>query len=301
MATLAALLVIAAAVLNYRGINLAGWTQTAIITVIIAMLLAAVAAAAPGVRPAAFVPFAPHGWPAVGTSMTLLFWAFVGWEMTAHLAEEFVAPSRDIPRALAAALVVINVLYLAVAFVTVGTAVYLTQGGGAPLTALVSGSWGRGAAAVTAVLGLLVCYGTLHTYVTGFSRLVYAQARDGNFPAVFARLQPRFRTPYAALGALAIVQLAVVAAYAAVGLDLTLLIRWVCAVFIVLYIIAMAAAIRLFAAAPRTRALAWLSLAVCLTVFPFTGWTGLYPLALASAGWLAYRRKFVRGIIVEKV
>lgn len=58
--------------------------------------------------------------------MTLLFFAFVGWEMIGNLAE-VQKPGRDLPLSLGIALLLVNLLYFAVAFVTVGTRVYQSE------------------------------------------------------------------------------------------------------------------------------------------------------------------------------
>lgn len=286
---IAAIMLITALFFNYRGINLSGKIQVGVVATIAVILLAAVLAAFPRVEAQAFIPFAPHGWFPVGVSMTLLFWAFVGWEMIVHLAEEFRNPSRDIPVSLGVSLGVIIVLYLAVAFVTVGTGAYLEPSNIAALAGMVAKGWGQRAGGITAVLGFLVCYGTIHTYVAGFSRLVYAQARQGDFPAFFARLHPRFQTPHHTLGVLAPIFLLVLLLNYWLRFDLNVLIQWPCAIFIALYSIGMAAALKLLPAG-LGRIYAMISLAVCFGVYGFTGWAGLYPVFLGAIGWLTIKK-----------
>lgn len=284
---IAAVMLTFALFFNYRGINLSGKVQVGVVTTIAVILLAAVFAAFPRVEANAFVPFAPHGWFPVGVSMTLLFWAFVGWEMIVHLAEEFKNPSRDLPLSLGMSLGVIVVLYLAVAFVTVGTRAYLEPSNIAALAGMVAKGWGHWAGSITAVLGFLVCYGTIHTYVAGFSRLVYAQARQGDFPAFFARLHPRFQTPHHTLAVLAPVFFTVLLLNYWLQFNLNVLIQWPSAIFIALYIIGMAAALKLLSAKGLGRCYAMISLAMCLGVYGFTGWAGLYPVFLGALGWLS--------------
>lgn len=284
--------------INYLGLRPSGRVQTGVVAAVSLILLAAVLTALPGVRAASFLPFAPHGWLPVGVAMTLLFWAFVGWEMVVHLAEEFQDPARDIPLALASSLGIIIVLYLALATVTVGTSSYRA---GADITDL-AGMIGRGAGAwagdVTAVLGFLVCFGTIHTYLAGFSRLVYAQSRDGHFPSFFARLHPRHQTPHRTLGVLGAVFLLVLLLDYRLHAGLAALIKWPSAVFIGLYIIGMAAGTKLLHGWGRR--LAIVSLTACIVVFGFLGWVGLYPLALAAVGWLTgHRAKSRKGFQVS--
>jgi amino acid efflux transporter len=288
---IAALMLAMAILFNYRGITLSGRVQLLVVSVIAVILLVIIASALPGVEKKAFIPFAPGGWAPVGAAMTVLFWAFVGWEMIGHLAEEFKNPGRDIQLSLGISLVVINLLYIMLAFVIVGTGAYLGEDRVAALAHMVYNSWGREAGAVVSVLGFIVCYGTIHTYVAGFSRLVYAQARQGDFPPFFSGLHPVFRTPHRVLLSLGLVFALVMLAGYRHSLNLTVLIQLTSAIFIALYIIGMASALKLLRGAGAGRFCAGVSLVVCLVVYGFTGWLGLYPLVLGAAGWYVGHRR----------
>ncbi len=195
----AAGLLLLAILLNYRGIELSGRSQVLVVSTILFILGFTVISSAPSMRTSAFVPLFTQGWFSVGQAMALLFFAFMGWEMIGHLAEEFKDPRRDLPLSLGLAFLFVNLLYFAVALVTVGTEIYKT---GNPVTAmitLVSFRWGELAGLFVGVLGYIVCYCPIHTFIAGFSRLVYSQSREGHFPEVFGRLHPRFQTPHIAL------------------------------------------------------------------------------------------------------
>ena len=86
--------------------------------------------------------------------MTLLFFAFIGWEMIGHLAEEFKNPLCDIPLSLGVAVLLVNALYFSVAFATVGTEVYLAGNPITAIVALVAFRWGDMAGSLVAFLGL---------------------------------------------------------------------------------------------------------------------------------------------------
>lgn len=288
---IAALMLAMAVVFNYRGITLSGRVQLLVVSVIAIILLFIIASALPGVEKKAFIPFAPRGWAPVGVAMTVLFWAFVGWEMIGHLAEEFKNPGRDIQLSLGISLIVINLLYILLALVIVGTGAYLGEDRIAALAHMVYSSWGKGAGAVVSALGFIVCYGTIHTYVAGFSRLVFAQARQGDFPSFFSGLHPVYRTPHRVLLSLAPVFSVVLLVGYYHSLNLTVLIQLTSAIFIVLYIIGMASAVKLLRGAGISRGCAVISLAVCLIIFGFTGWLGLYPVLLGAAGWYVGHRR----------
>lgn len=285
---LAGLMLFLALFFNYQGIELSGAVQVGIISTIALILSAAILAALPQVELRSFTPFAPQGWWPVGVAMTRLFWAFVGWEMIVHLAEEFKNPQRDIPVSLGTSIGIINLLYLSLAFVTIGTQAYLGPQNTAALVNMVAKGWGGWAGIITAFLGVIVCYGTIHTYVAGFSRLVFAQARQGDFPAYFAKLHPQSQVPHRVLLVLGPIFALVLLLNYWLQFDIGFLMQWPSSIFILLYVIGMAAAIKILPKPSLGRYYAMISLVMCLGVYFFTGWVGIYPLILAAIGWLSH-------------
>ncbi len=279
--------------LNIRGVELAGWVQVLVIALIAILLTVAILAALPHVLINNFQPFAPHGWWSVGFSAVMIFWCFVGWEMIAHLAEEFTNPKRDVPLSLALAALVIAVLYLAVAFVTIGTRAYGDHIGLAPLSMLVGAIFGRTAAAFTAVLALLISFATIHTNIAGFSRMIYAQARQGDFPKIFSKIHRTYQTPAAALLGLAAVFALVFLANFIFHPNLGTIIKWPSAIFIALYMIAMASGVKLFSIGTMNWWTASISLVVCMIIYGFSGWAMLFPLVLGVVGWMMSKRRYV--------
>src|SRR5690606_14319431 len=110
-AVTAVALLLFAPIVNSFGIRVTGRVQLGLAGLLVLFLLVAVAASVPHARWDNLVPFAPHGWLAVGPAAALLVWCFVGWEAVTHLTAEFRHPARDVPRATAAAVVVVGLLY----------------------------------------------------------------------------------------------------------------------------------------------------------------------------------------------
>lgn len=284
-------LLMTAITLNYRGIELSGRTQLYVVSAILFILAFAVFSAIPQIHYSAFTPFLPHGLIPVGQAMTLLFFAFMGWEMIGHLAEEFRNPLRDIPLSLGIAVLLVNLLYLAVAFVTVGTEVYHTGNPVTAMVALVAYRWGDMAGTMVALLGFIVCYCPIHTFIAGFSRLVYSQARDGHFPERFGQLHPRFRTPHIALLSFAPLYLLILLLSYILSWDLKPLISLPSANFLAVYMMGMVSAARIL---PEKlgKAAAWISACLSGIVFLFAGWFALYPIAVTLV--VAYHQHRVR-------
>ncbi|MCE5285901.1 MAG: amino acid permease [Pelosinus sp.] len=292
----ATFLVLIAIALNYRGIELSGRTQVVVVASILFILTFAVLSAMPNINGLAFIPFLPHGWLPVGEAMSLIFFAFMGWEMIGNLAEEFKNPQKDLPISLAISVIVINLLYLAVAYVTVGTNVYQSE---SPLTAmiiLVSYRWGDIAGMLVAVLGFIACYCPLHTFIAGFSRLVYAQARDGNLPAYFGRLHPRFQTPHRALLTFAPIYLLILFLSYAFSWDLKPLINLPSANFLAVYILGMSASSRILQG-KLGKSLSIMSTFLSLTIFLFSGWFILYPIFISLI--VLYQKHWQQGQVRE--
>lgn len=275
--------------LNVLGVEFSGRTIVLVVIGIAAILLLAVVTATPHLRLVNFSPWLPHGlWP-VGEDVALLFWAFVGWEMLAHMTEEFRHPGRDVMRAMFVAMVVVDLLYLTVAVATVGTHTYGPGRTANALADLVGLTLGRGGEILVGILGWLISYGTVHTYVAGFSRLVYAEARIGNLPAWLQKLHPRRRTPARILWLHAVPWGIVMLWTYVTGVSLATLIAWPSAVFIVLYVLAMASGFRLLRL-PVERLLAAAGVLLSMGALVFLGWTMLYPGAILLLGALFLRR-----------
>ncbi len=237
------LLAVALAV-NYAGLRISGRTQLALATVLAVLLVVAVAVAAPGVRSANFVPFAPHGWLGVGSAVGVLFFAFVGWEAASHLSADFADP-RHLPRATLLTLVVISVLYVGLAITTVGVLGEVAASSPVPLTLLLERGIGAAAGPVTAVAATLLTFGVINTYLAGSARLGAALARDGALPPVLAKGGAPGQVPRRSLTVLAALTGALVAVDLTWGLALDPLMRATSACLAAVTVVGLAAAVRL--------------------------------------------------------
>ncbi|QDZ16327.1 APC family permease [Humibacter ginsenosidimutans] len=180
----AALIVVPIAVTMF-GVRFAGWVQLVLSAALMAILVLALAAAAPHVQPQNFTPLLPHGAAGVGVAISLYVWAFAGWEAVAGIAGEFSRPHRDIPRATALALLIVAVAYVAIQTVVVGVLGTHADGSQAPLLDLVTIGLGQGWGMVVACVAVIVVVGVFNAYFAAFSKLGAAMGRDGDLPAWF--------------------------------------------------------------------------------------------------------------------
>lgn len=126
-----------------------------------------------------------------------LIFLYGGWEDTLIVAGEVKEPRRTIPFGLLLGLLICTGFYILLQFITlaaIGTNV--TE---RPLAAVASVLIGRSGAAVVAIAAMVSTYGWVSASLLNAPRLVYSFAAQGDFPGVFAKLDPRYQTPTAGI------------------------------------------------------------------------------------------------------
>lgn len=149
----------------------------------------------------------PAVWPTLLPSMDMValggilsgaflaFYAYIGFEDTANLAEEVREPQKNVPRAILWSLVIATLLYLVVALVAVlGLPLDTLTTSRAPLADLYTAATGRAPTVISLISLVAVVNGALIQIIMG-ARLVYGMAREGWLPKPLAQLHPRRRTP----------------------------------------------------------------------------------------------------------
>jgi amino acid transporter len=142
--------------------------------------------------------------PGVLPGAVLAFYAFIGFEDMANLAEEAKDPARDIPRALLWAVGICGALYLAV-ILTVLSVLSPAEAAASstPLLDVLTRAGFPVPAPVFAALALVAVLNTgLANLIMG-SRLLYGMAGQGLVPRFLAAVHPKRRTPWAAVAAVA--------------------------------------------------------------------------------------------------
>lgn len=171
-------------------------------------------------------PFIPFGVGNFGTALVLIFWAYAGFEISTIPAEEIKEPAKTIPRAIILGISIVTIFYLTTNVALFGTRRWdLLQHDIAPLASATDTALGS-IPLLAFIGGIIVGGGALvsvagsdESGMIGTSRLGYALAADGLFPGIFAKLHPRFKTPY-----LGIIVQAVTALVAAIIGTLSMLI-----------------------------------------------------------------------------
>ncbi|MGW1030096.1 APC family permease [Streptomyces sp. NPDC002577] len=288
----AAVLLILVAVANGFGLAVTGRMQLVLAVLLVALLLVAVATALPHADVRNLHPFAPHGWPAIGSAAALLVWSFAGWEAITHLAADFRRPARDLPRATALAVAVVGVLYLAVAATSVLVLGPAAGTSDAPLAELLALGIGGTVHALAAAAALVLTLGTMNAYFAGAAKLGAALGRDGALPAWLSQGSSVGEVPRRSLAVLSgLSALALtVTTVAAVGPQPLVLLTT--GSFVTVYALGTAAALRLLPRGALPHRCALFALIAVAVLLVMTGWYLFWPLIVtASALWyLRWRR-----------
>lgn len=130
-----------------------------------------------------------YGWYGVLAGASIVFFAFIGFDIVATTAEETRNPQRDVPRGILASLAIVTVLYVAVAVVLTGMVSYTelrdaeTQNL-ATAFSLNGVDWAAKVISIGALAGLTTVVIVL---VLGQTRVLFAMSRDGLLPRQLAK------------------------------------------------------------------------------------------------------------------
>ncbi|WP_020125217.1 amino acid permease [Streptomyces sp. 303MFCol5.2] len=142
--------------------------------------------------------WAPSNFGVMGifTAASVVFFAFIGFDVVATAAEETKNPQRDMPRGIIGSLIICTVLYVAVSIVVTGMQHYTELSVSAPLADAFKATghpWFAGFISFGAAVGLTtVCM----ILLLGQTRVFFAMSRDGLLPRFFSHVHPRFKTPH---------------------------------------------------------------------------------------------------------
>jgi basic amino acid/polyamine antiporter, APA family len=200
-----ALVVMATTVLAI-GVRASARWNGALVLIKVALIVFIIAFGLAHVVPDNWKPFVPtnggsfgrYGWSGVIRGAAAVFFAFIGFDVVASMAQEAKHPERDVPFALLWSLGIAALLYVLMALVMTGLTRYPELNAPHPIESAVASAglqwaWLPQAVDLAIIAGLATVTLVL---LMGQPRVMYAMARDEMLPARFAELHPRYGTPF---------------------------------------------------------------------------------------------------------
>ncbi|MCR9270008.1 MAG: APC family permease [Hyphomonadaceae bacterium] len=143
-------------------------------------------------------PFDGEVWLGIGAASLLAFFAFVGFEDLANIAEEAIDPDRNMPKAIIWTLILATVLYLAVVSVVVLTVpIDDLAVSAAPLNLMFTDASPTLRASFNLIASVATLNGVLIQMIMS-SRVIYGLAKQDQLPDTLGYIYPRTNTPVVA-------------------------------------------------------------------------------------------------------
>lgn len=262
---------------NYFGMKVTGKIQIAVVLTTLIVLIFTIAGNFSQTESVNYEPFMPNGWGSVGSTLTILFWCFIGWEAVANFTAEFRNPKRDAVRGAMIASAVISVIYFFTAFVIVGTHSYGLNISDVSLIYLIKSSFGISGALVAGFAALFICIAPTIAYIGAIARLIFSLAKNGYAPKTLASVSKKYNTPLGGLIFQIICFGIVLIIFSTKIVSMAALLQIPNATFILTYLGVSAAGIKLLKDSKFGVLISLISLLLSVTIFLFVGWTVLYP------------------------
>ena len=143
---------------------------------------------------------APNGITGIILAFVLIFFAFIGFEDMANVAEEVKRPQKTIPRAIILSVLITAVIYILVSLSAVKILNWQELGASsAPLADVATKGLGLGGGITLTAIALFATASTVLITLVAGARILYGMARDGSLPMLLSKVHSKTGTPWIAV------------------------------------------------------------------------------------------------------
>jgi APA family basic amino acid/polyamine antiporter len=142
----------------------------------------------------------PLGFSGIILAFVLVFFAFIGFEDMANVAEEVKRPQKTIPRAIMLSVLITTIIYIFVSFASIRIVGWeqLAESS-APLAFVAEQRLGNQGHFVLSIIALFATASTILITLVAGARIFYGMARDGSLPNKLALIHHKTKTPWLAV------------------------------------------------------------------------------------------------------
>ena len=189
-----------------RGIQTAAFLNDLLVVVKLGVVILFIGFGIAFINPDNLTPFIPDntgvfgefGISGIMRGAGVLFFAFLGFDAVATLAQEAKNPQRDMPIGMIGSLLICTVFYILAGVVMTGVVSYKTLGVADPVSVAVNAFgpkffWLRYIVKLGIIAGLT---SVILVMMTAQARIMYTMAHDGLLPKIFGKIHTSYRTPF---------------------------------------------------------------------------------------------------------
>ncbi|MHA2398380.1 MAG: APC family permease [Promethearchaeota archaeon] len=193
----AVILVVIVSLINFVGIRASTWTNIVFTLIEASGLILIIIIGMPSLGTVNYFVIPVGGsYGAIFSAIALIFFAYIGFEDIANVAEEVKRPARNLPRAIIYSIIITTVLYCLTALSVVSILPYsVIASSSAPLSDVASAVLGPIGGIIMSFIALFATANTVLIMMIVTSRMMYGMARDKALPEGLSKISSKFRTP----------------------------------------------------------------------------------------------------------
>ncbi|TFG22005.1 MAG: amino acid permease [Promethearchaeota archaeon] len=194
---IAIVLIIILSLINFVGIKTSTWTNVIFTIIEAAGLIFIIIIAIPHFGTVDYFQLPLSSTPlAIFSSVALIFFAYIGFEDIANIAEEVKNPAKNLPRSIIYSLIITTVLYALTAISVVSVVDYTTiVSSQEPLATVAFEAIGPIGSFIISFIALFATANTVLIMLIVTSRMMYGMARDKALPESLSKISKKFKTP----------------------------------------------------------------------------------------------------------
>jgi APA family basic amino acid/polyamine antiporter len=194
-------LLVVLSIVNFIGIRESAWTNT-IFTIIEAsglILIIIIGFTFSSPEPVNYTE-SPTGFTGIVIAFVLIFFAFIGFEDMANIAEEVKRPKKTLPKAIILSVVIAGILYILVSLAVVRVVSWEELAtSAAPIALVAERGLGSEAHILLSSIALFAITNTVLITLVAGSRIFYGMAKEKVFPSILEKIHFKTKTPWMAV------------------------------------------------------------------------------------------------------
>ena len=151
----------------------------------------------------------PNGVTGIILAFVLIFFAFIGFEDMANVAEEVRRPHKTIPRAIILSIIITGTVYILVSLAVVRVLPWQELShSSAPLADVAFGVLGSNGSITLSLIALFATASTVLITLVAGARILYGMAKNNSLPHILGKIHPKTNTPWIAVIGIFIISIA---------------------------------------------------------------------------------------------